>query len=307
MTLNRRDFLHTTAAASLVTAAGSQVASAQEDVPADDGKFPLKGKLFKTLKLGMVKEGKTLVEKFEAAKAAGFQGIELNAPGINVKETREAIEATGLPVDGSVNSTHWSICHTDPSADTRAKALDSLKRAMELTKAVGGHTCLLVVGKGEHGDEKEIWKRSIENISKALPMAAQLGMYIAIENVWNKFLYDHGGDQNQTADKYVKFVDELNSPWVGMQFDIGNHWKYGSMGDWIRQLGRRVVKLDVKGYSRAKQGWAKIGQGDIDFRDVRKALTEINFVGWCAAEVGGGKMDRLKEISANMDRVFGLT
>ena len=91
-----------------------------------------------------------------------------------------------------------------------------------------------------------------------------------------------------------------------MQFDIGNHWKYGSMGDWIRQLGKRVYKLDVKGYSRKKQDWAKIGEGDIDWQDVRKALIEIDFYGWCAAEVGGGDMTRLKEVSANMDRVFAL-
>ena len=92
-----------------------------------------------------------------------------------------------------------------------------------------------------------------------------------------------------------------------MQFDIGNHWKYGSMGDWIRTLGKRIVKLDVKGFSRAKNRFTKIGEGDLDFADVRKALREINFYGYCAAEVGGGGPDRLKEISGNMDRVFALT
>ena len=50
----------------------------------------------------------------------------------------------------------------------------------------------------------------------------------------------------------------------------------------------------------------KIGEGDLPWDDVRKALTEINFYGWCAAEVGGGDLNRLKEVSANMDRVFGL-
>ena len=172
---------------------------------------------------------------------------------------------------------------------------------------VGGNTVLLVVGHGKDGPEDEIWKRSIENISKALPLAAELGMYIAIENVWNQFLYNHGGDANQSAAKFVKYVDELNSPWVGMQFDIGNHWKYGSMGDWIRQLGKRIVKLDVKGFSRANNKFTKIGEGDLDWADVRKALREIGFIGWCAAEVGGGNMQRLKEISANMDRVFQLS
>jgi hexulose-6-phosphate isomerase len=91
-----------------------------------------------------------------------------------------------------------------------------------------------------------------------------------------------------------------------MQFDIGNHWKYGSMGNWIRQLGRRVVKLDVKGFSRARQQFTKIGEGDIDWADIRAALDEIGYTGWVAAEVGGGGADRLREISQNMDRVFQL-
>ena len=131
-------------------------------------------------------------------------------------------------------------------------------------------------------------------------------MPFAIENVWNQFCYDHEGDSNQTADKFVRYVDEFKSPWVGMQFDIGNHWKYGSMGDWIRALGKRIIKLDVKGFSRAENKFTKIGEGDLDFADVRKALVEINYYGYCAAEVRGGDMERLKEISANLDKAFAL-
>jgi len=56
----------------------------------------LNGRLYKTLKIGMVRTGKTLEEKFAIAKEAGFDGIELNCPGINVEEVRAAIKATGL-------------------------------------------------------------------------------------------------------------------------------------------------------------------------------------------------------------------
>jgi len=267
----------------------------------------LNGRLYKTLKIGMVRAGKSLEEKFATAKEAGFDGIELNCPGIDVHEVRAAIKATGLPVDGSVNAGHWSVRHTDASAETRTMALESLKKALHQTHAVGGNTVLLVVGRGSDGPEEEIWKRSIDNIAQAIPTASELGIHIAIENVWNQFCYDHDGDHTQTADKFVKYVDEFHSPWIGMQFDIGNHWKYGSMGDWIRQLDKRIVKLDLKGFSREMSKFTKIGEGDLDWADVRKALAEIKFTGWAAAEVGGGDLERLKEVSANMDRVFGLT
>lgn len=295
---SRRGFIQTSTAAAL---ASSLSASGAAIEPAT-----LKGRLYKTLKIGMIGVKGSLTEKFKAAKEAGFQGVELNAPGINIEETRTAIRESGLVVDGSVNSGHWGVRHTDKDPAVRAKALEALREGLRQTHSVGGNTLLLVVGRGTDGTEEECWKRSIENISKAIPLASELGCFIAIENVWNKFLYDHDGDHTQNADKFVKYVDELNSPWVGLQFDIGNHWKYGSMGDWIRQLGRRIVKLDLKGFSREQNKFTKITEGDLDWADVRRALLEINFTGWAAAEVGGGGMDRLREISANMDKAFGL-
>lgn len=270
------------------------------------GETGLQGKMFKTLKIGMVKVPGTLSEKFAVVKSVGFDGIEMNSPGMDVNEARQAIKESGLPVDGTVCSSHWKIRHTSADADTRARALSDLQTAIQDTKAVGGDTVLLVVGHGDDGPREEIWERSIENIAKAIPLAEEHQITIAIENVWNKFLYDHEGDANQTANEFVKYVDQLDSPRVGMQFDIGNHWKYGSMGDWIRALNKRIVKLDVKGFSRGTGKFTKIGEGDIDWADVRRALVEISYNGWVAAEVSGGNADRLKEVAMNMDRVFGL-
>lgn len=298
---DRRRFLKTATALGAASALPSLL-QANHHAP-----HSLKGRLYKTLKINMVKMPEaSLVERFIAAKRSGFEGIEMNSPGMDVEETRAAIEASGLPVDGTVCSTHWKIRHSSPDASTRAQALADLTHAIEATHAVGGHSVLLVVGKDEDGPVSEIWARSVENIRKAVPLAARLGVSIVIENVWNRFLYDHNGDSNQDASDFVRYVDEFNSPFVGMQLDIGNHWKYGSMGDWIRQLGKRIQKLDVKGFSRAQDTFTQIGEGDLDFEDVRKALIEIDYHGWVAAEVKGGGPAELKTISQQMDRVFAL-
>jgi hexulose-6-phosphate isomerase len=298
---SRRQFLHQ---ASLFTA-GALLPAVPRVQAAPNVPNALAGRIYKTLKIGMIKGG-DLTERFKTAKAAGFMGVEMSLPGDNVEETQKAIAASGLPVDGSVCAGHWNIRHTSPDAATRATALENLKQALRDTRAVGGHSVLLVVGKGEDGPENEIWPRSVENIAKAVPLAAELGVQIVIENVWNQFLYNHDGGADQTAEKFVKYVDEFRSPWVGMQFDIGNHWKYGSMGDWIRQLGHRVLKLDVKGFSREKNKFTPIGEGDIDYADVRKALTEINYHGWLAAEVAGGDLAYLTGVAKEMDTAFGL-
>lgn len=308
--LSRRNFMYSTAAigttAFVARDAISAPANSALPTPVQDEDPSLKERIFKTLKIGMVRVEGTLIDKFIAAKEAGFDGIEMDSPGMSVEETKIAIAESGLPVDGTVCSTHWQIKHSSSDKEQRATALTHLNNAIRDTHAVGGNSVLLVVGHGSDGSKKEVWDRSFENISKAIPTAARYGIHIVIENVWNHFLYDHSGDHTQTADQFVEYVDQFQSPWIGMQFDIGNHWKYGSMGDWIRALGKRVVKLDLKGYNRAQQKWAKIGNGDIDWADVRKALVEINYYGWAAAEVGGGDLNRLKEISANMDKVFNL-
>jgi hexulose-6-phosphate isomerase len=299
--INRRTFATTTAAAAAIAASPALAAVRPEIEHATKPR-----KFLKTLKIGMVGVKGSLTDKFIAAKAAGFDGIELNSPGINVEETLAAIEGSGLPVDGSVCSTHWNIRHTDPSESVRAQALADLETAIRQTHAVGGHTVLLVVGRGGDGEAEEIWDRSLNNIRKVLPLCAELGMTIAIENVWNQLMYEHGGPSDQTADQFVKYVDELDSPWVGMQFDIGNHWKYGNPADWIRQLGRRIVKLDIKGFSRAADKFSAITEGDLPWAEVRQALDDIKYYGWVAAEVGRADEEGLKKIAGQIDDALNI-
>lgn len=300
---NRRNFAKATAA---IAASGATLCSASNSYAGEIEHSSEPRRLLKTLKIGMVRVKGDLTTKFQAAKDAGFDGIELGVPGIDVDEVKKAIDQTGLPVDGSVGNTHWQVRHSSPDEATRKKALDLLEKSIVETHAVGGHTVLVVVGKGEDGTKEEVWERSIENLSKVLPLCAELGMTLAIENVWNQFCYIHNGPNDQTADDFVKYVDEFDSPWVGMQFDIGNHWKYGNPADWIRQLGRRVVKLDIKGFSRAANGWKDITEDDLPWADVRNALDEIGFHGWVAAEVGGGDQARLTTIAQQIDNALNI-
>ncbi len=300
--VSRRRFIQSATASSLIISAGPTPKSAAAEIV----HTTKPRKLLKTLKIGMVKVEGDLTAKFKAAKSAGFDGIELNAPGIDVEETKRAIDASGLPVDGSVGSQHWNIRHSDPDPEVRDRALVQLEQGIRQTHAVGGHTVLLVVGHGKDGSPQEVWDRSLQNISQALPLCGELGMTIAIENVWNQFLYEHDGPDNQTADQFVEYVDAFNSPWIGMQFDIGNHWKYGDPAGWIRQLGRRVVKLDIKGFSRASDQWKDITEDDLPWADVRQALDDIGFYGWVAAEVGGGDETRLRKIANQIDRALNI-
>jgi hexulose-6-phosphate isomerase len=289
-----------TAALSLATLTMKNLVSAA-DVVAD----PVKPRLRKTLKQGMVRVPGSLADQFIAVRKAGFEGIELDAPGFDIPDVKAAIQVSGLIVDGTVNANHWNVRHTDPDPAVREEALKSCIEGLRATAAVGGDTMLLVPGHGNDGSPAEVFERALANISKALPVAEEVGVKIAIENVWNHFLYDHNGGTDQTADELARFVDAFDSPWVGVQFDIGNHWKFGDPAAWIRTLGKRIIKLDTKGFSRAEDKFTRITDADIDWASVRQALEEIDFRGWVAAEVQGGDFEELKAISRELDETLG--
>ena len=99
----------------------------------------------------------------------------------------------------------------------------------------------------------------------------------------------------------------MESPWVGVYFDIGNHQKYGKPESWIRTLGRRIVKLDAKDWGGPGATFVRnLGDGDVDWPAVRGALKEIGFTGWATAEMGGGDRKRMADLGRQMDKVLAL-
>ena len=269
----------------------------------------LKGRIYKSLKIGMVRLPGSFEDKLKKLEELGYDGLELNSPGgVNLDEAVAASRKTGFPLHGVVDSVHWKKRLSDQNPEVREQGYLALKGAVRDASRIGGSSVLLVPGRVANADtenQQQVWDRSIEQIRRVLPLASRLGIHILIENVWNGFCYLHEGPSDQSADQLAAYLDAIDSPWVGAYFDIGNHQKYGKPAQWIRRLGRRIVKLDVKDWGVAS-GFCKIGDGDVDWPEVRKALLDIGYCGWATAEVGGGKEERLREVSERMDRVFAL-
>jgi hexulose-6-phosphate isomerase len=300
--MKRRSFLASSsfAAGAGLLSSGSPASAATPLPPAaPDGR-----RIFLSLKWGMINEPElSVLDKFKLIQDLGYDGMELDSPGgVDKEEALAASEATGFPIHGVVDSIHWGTRLSDPREEVRAKALEGLLTALRETRMVGGNAVLLVPGAvkdPENENAQQVWERSIEGIRLALPTAAKLGVRILIENVWNGFLYDPEGGNDQKADPLVKYLDEIDSPWVGSYFDIGNHQRFAKPAEWIRQLGRRIAKLDVKDWG-VKGGFVKIGEGDIDWPGVRQALADTGYTGWATAEVGGGNRAVLAEVLAAM-------
>jgi hexulose-6-phosphate isomerase len=151
----------------------------------------------------------------------------------------------------------------------------------------------------------DAYTRSQEEIRKAIPLAEELGVKIAIENVWNNFLL--------SPIEAARYVDEFKSPFVGWHFDIGNILRYGWPEQWIPVLGKRILKLHIKEYSREKMQSAglwkgfdvKLTEGDNNWPAIMKALDQINYRGWAIAEQpGGNSLEGLKDLSMRMDKIL---
>ena len=294
--MNRRTFLAASAGSLL---AGPALA---------DTKKP---KIKKAVKYGMVGPGKTVREKFDLLKKLGFDGVEIDSPsGLNLAEANEAQKATGVKIHGVIDSVHWSPMYTlsHPDPQVRAKGLEALLGAVKDAETVGADTVLLVPGqvreetvngKKEMVTYEQCYERSQAEVKKAIPAAEKAKVKIAIEVVWNNFI--------TRPEQLVQYVDDFKSEWVGAYYDCSNTLRYGvPSADWIRKLGKRMVKFDFKGFSKAKQFNVKIGEGDEDWPEVLKALGEIGYDGWATSEVQRGDEAFLRDVAERMDKVLGL-
>ncbi|MEL6922691.1 MAG: sugar phosphate isomerase/epimerase family protein, partial [Bacteroidota bacterium] len=171
----------------------------------------------------------------------------------------------------------------------------------------GGTTVLLVPAVvNENINYQDAYERSQAEIRKVLPIAEKTGIKIAIENVWNNFLL--------SPMEAARYIDEFDSPMIGWYFDVGNIVRYGWPDQWIRILGKRILKIDIKDYSRTKQKeegiWegfkVKLGDGDANWPAVNAALKEVGYQGWGSAEVAGGDRERLREIAQRMDSLYAM-
>jgi len=312
--LSRRRALAMGAGSVAAVMGGAGVAPAAEAGGSAIVTPPTGKRILLSCKLGMIPkelDGKALsiVDRLQLAGEAGFDGVDFDQAGEwTPEQARDAVQKSGVFVHNAINHAHWSQRLTSAKAEERAQGRANIEHCIRVSHAAGGNGVLIVVGRGSDGPADVIEQRAREEMRKLLPLAAALGQPILIENVWNQMMYDHDAPPEQGAERFVAFVDSFNSPWVGMYYDLGNHWKYGRPEEWIRTFGYRCVKLDVKGFSRAQNKFVDITSPDDDlpWDQVRKALDDIGFAGWATAEVGGGDLKRLTLVREQMQKAFGL-
>ena len=295
--MNRRTFLQTTATALAATAL----------IPSEA--LAAKRKLRKAIMYSTIGVKGTVLEKFKAMKAAGFEGVEPMG-GLDSQEVLAALQETGLEAASVCCHTHWAKPLSDPNPGTRKIGYDGLIQSLKDAKVYGATSVLLVPGDARNGvSYGDCFVRSVAEVKKAVPVAKDLGVKIAIENVWNNFI--------TTPQQAVEYLDAIDSKWVGWHFDIGNVGRYSPAETWIPVLGKHILKLHIKEFNTKAMTPDKMGagfgfklqEGDNNWPAIMKALDKVGYKGWGISEQPGTQANTVEaasDLAQRMDKIFAL-
>jgi hexulose-6-phosphate isomerase len=293
---SRRSFLKSTAAAPLAAAIWRPAAALAQTPP------PPPGGVKKSVLYSMLPKDLPVADKFKVAIDAGFVGVEMHTepdPAL-AEQAKAAAEKTGLKIHSVMNADHWKYPLSSADPNVVLKSVAGMETSLKNAALWGATNVLLVPAVVDantaYGDA---WARSQKVIkSRILPLAAEMKIVVGIEEVWNKFLL--------SPLEMARYIDELVSPWARAYMDVGNVVLYGFPQDWIRTLGPRIVRVHLKDFKMDRRNgrfeWKNIGEGDIDWPEVRRAFAEINYSGYMTTEIEGGDATYLKDVSARLDR-----
>jgi L-ribulose-5-phosphate 3-epimerase len=280
-----------------------QTAAAFAAAPSMSGRLPI----FTAVEYSMLPETASIAERFQIAHDAGFERIECpTTPDQRQAESmKNAAGKAGLKIHSVMNMDHWKYPLSSPDPAVVQKSLEGIKTSLHNAQFWGADTVLIVPAVVDaRTSYKDAYTRSQANIRTLLPVAEELRVILAIEEVWNKFLL--------SPIEFARYIDEFQSPWVRAYFDVGNVVLYGYPQDWIRTLGKRIVKLHIKDFSfredrvtkKRVAEWVPLGEGDIDWQAIYSALEQIGFRGTATVELPGGDAAYLKETCRRLNLIL---
>jgi L-ribulose-5-phosphate 3-epimerase len=291
--LRRRELLRTGAGAAL--AGLIRPVQAAEGTPAARTSGPWRAR--KSVLFSMLPERLGLEERFRLAREVGFEGVE--APPLSLPEAekvRAAAEKAGVRLH-SVIYGGWHAPLSDPDPAVVERGRRDVEAGLRCARALGADTLLLVPAvvnaKTRYVDA---YHRSQRQVRALLPLAERLGVTIAVEEVWNNFLL--------SPLEFARYVDEFHSPFLQAYFDVGNVVAFAWPEDWVRTLGHRIRRVHLKDFKRDSRQFVNLGDGDVDWPEVRRAFLEVGFQGYMTCELAGGEEPYLRDVSRRVDRIL---
>jgi L-ribulose-5-phosphate 3-epimerase len=302
---SRRAFLKSsvTAACSAVLGSGAAVEllAAVPRLTAVPGAAPASLSIKKGLVYSMLPATLSVSERFKMARDVGFEVVQAPTEPDEQKaeEMKKAADAANVRIDSVMNMDHWKYPLSSGDPAVVEKSLAGMRTSLHNAKLWRADSVLLVPAVvNAQTSYRDAWTRSQNEIRKLLPLAEELKIVIAIEEVWNKFLL--------SPLEMTRYIGEFQSPWIKAWFDVGNVMFYGYPQDWIRTLGKSIVDVHLKDFQRKEDGyaWVNLGDGDVEWPAVREAFGEVGYSGSAIVELHGGDEAYLRDVSRRVDRLL---
>jgi L-ribulose-5-phosphate 3-epimerase len=262
-----------------------------------ESRLPIK----KAVEFSMLPKSLSVMDAFKLAKDCGFEEIECPTTPEQgrAEEMLAASKKSGVRIHSVMNQAHWSSPLSSPDPAVVEKSLEGMRASLNNAKLWGSDTVLLVPAVvNAEVSYAQAWERSQRQIRKLIPIAEEAKIVIGIEEVWNKFLL--------SPLEFAKYIDSFESPWVKAYFDVGNVAISGYPQDWIRVLGKRIVKLHIKDFKFEKNvaSWMPLKEGAINWKAVHAALGEIGYKGTATVELADGDAEYLKEVNRRFEQIL---
>lgn len=235
---------------------------------------------------------------FRQAAAHGFEAVEVaigHTGALTVDATQADCEAAlalasrhGVKIASVASGTYWSRAVGDEDPANRAAAIEDLKKMVRITGWLGCRTLLVIPGAvdvfflPDRAPQRydEVKERARQGLAECLPAAAEAGVTMGLENVWNKLIL--------SPTEAAEFIDSFGSPHIGAYVDVANILPYGHPEQWLRILGHRVAGIHFKDFRRAvgtAEGFVDLLEGDVNWPEVMAAIGEIGYSGPVVAEM----------------------
>lgn len=249
--------------------------------------------------------GKSLEDRFKLAKDAGYHGVEINTVDTDdeSKKLKSIADSVGLEIPSIMNSAHWQFPLSSPDPEIRKKSVEGMMKSLNSATIVGANTVLLVPGVVNdqvcYEDAYAISQKEIRELAKE---GEKRNIFIAIENVWNKFLL--------SPMEFNRYIDEIGNKYVVAYFDVGNILLYGFPQHWIPSLGSKIVKVHVKGFRNGPRAFTNsLLDNDVNWHEVVKAFKDIEYDDYITVELSPYPTfpeQMVYDTSKHLDKIFGM-
>lgn len=304
MNQNRRRFLATSAAASVLPMSAATAAIARvQDAPAVMAKPPSGARRTHPIALSTYSlwrfrndELRNMNTCIDLADEFGFDGIEFLLYQIGQNELisrsqrmayKRRAQRLGLPLMGL--STHQGF--VTPDREKREFNIDRTIAQIEIAYDLGIPT--MRVNTGTWGTSKDFddlmanrgieapldgytdedaFPWVIEAFEKCLPTAERCGVVLGLENHWGLGL---------TPEGILRIVNAIDSPWLQVTTDTGNF--LDDPYERLAKMAPHTVLVQAKTYFGGGQ-WYSL---DLDYSRIGRILNEHDYRGWVSLEFEG--------------------